>query len=135
MADTWLEPSTVKAVLGTAMSESVDAGPLAAVLPGVRAYVERRRSDLFVTDDEDPPVTTFEPTPDVVLGAAFLAWRLYARRKSPLGVVGATEDGYSGILREDPDIARLLGIAAGGRFVFGASKSAAERAAEAEAVV
>ena len=116
----WLESGTVLAVLGSAMSEQIDDTVLAAVVPGVRAFVEGKRRDLFVTDDEDPPVTTYEPTPDVVLGACLLAWRTYNRRTTPLGIVGATEDGYAGIIREDPDIARYLGVGAAGKFVFGA---------------
>ena len=61
----------------------------------------------------------FEPTKSVKLGAAYLAWRLYARRTSPLGVLGFTDDGAAGILREDPDIAKLLGIGRRGRFTVG----------------
>lgn len=253
---TWLEPSTVTAVLGSSLSEQLDPIALAAILPGVREWVEGKRSDLrveagsttpavhvydFATSDEgwgpeagavttadgrlvitagdegaaasavvrlvdvgalvtvtaevtgpvggtvqltvqagataedvvtregsgagsdaipfrlDTPqvavsdafqgqylirlqlaelipnavitaakvtvaevgTSTFAPTEDVVLGAAFLVYRLYQRRTTPLGILGATEDGYTGIIREDPDIARLLGIGAAGRFVFG----------------
>jgi hypothetical protein len=116
--DTWLEPGTVTAVLGSGLSEQLDMTALGAVLPGVRDWVEGKRKDLNVTAG-DPPVTTFEPTPSVVLGAAMLAHRIYQRRTTPLGILGATEDGYTGIIREDPDIARLLGIGAAGRFVFG----------------
>lgn len=116
---TWLEPSTVTAVLGSSLSEQLDEAALAALLPGVRGWVEDQRKDLLVGDGGDPEVFTFTPTPQVVLGAAMLAWRTYQRRTTPLGVIGATEDGYSGILREDPDIARFLGVAAAGRFVFG----------------
>lgn len=107
-------------VLGSGLSEQIDAAVLDAIVPGVREFVEERRKDLFVTAG-DPPVTTFEPTENVRLGAVFLAWRLYKRRETPLGIAGATSETVSGILREDPDIARLLGIGAGGRFVFGAS--------------
>lgn len=116
--DTWLEPSTVTAVLGSGLSEQLDEDALAAILPGVRGWVEDKRKDLNVTAG-DPPVTTFTPTPQVVLGAAMLANRTYQRRTTPLGILGATEDGYTGIIREDPDIARFLGIGAAGRFVFG----------------
>lgn len=118
MAETWLESSTVTTVLGPAMSNQIDLSALEGVLPGVRSWVEGQRKDLLVTAG-DPPVTEFEPTPAVVLGAAMLAWRTYNRRTTPLGVLGASENGYAGIVREDPDIARYLGIGAAGRFVFG----------------
>lgn len=84
-----------------------------------RAYVEEHRKDLF--NDAVPPVYT--PTPDVKVGAALLAYRWYTRRTSPLGVIGSTDDGRSGILRHDPDINRLLGIGLEGRFVFGAGRT------------
>lgn len=116
----WLEPSTVTAVLGSAMSDQLEDDSLEAIVPGVRGWVEEKRPDLLIGDGEDPEVFTFTPTPQVVLGAAFLVYRLYARRTTPLGVVGSSDDGYAGIIREDPDIARLIGIGAGGKFVFGA---------------
>lgn len=119
MADTWLEPSTVSAVLGSGLSEQIDAGALAALLPGVRGWVEDQRKDLLVGDGEDPETFEFTPTPQVILGAAMLAWRTYARRTTALGVLGSSEDGYTGIVREDPDIARYLGVGSAGRFVFG----------------
>lgn len=116
---TWLEPSTVTAVLGSSMSEQLETDSLDAIVPGVRGWVEDQRKDLLIGDGEDPEVFTFTPTPQVVLGAAFLVYRVYSRRTTPLGVVGSSEDGYTGIVREDPDIARFLGIGSAGKFVFG----------------
>lgn len=120
MADTWLEPDTVTAVLGSSVSAQLDPDSLAAIVPGVRDYVESKRSDLFVTAG-DPPVTEFEAPPRVVLGAAMLVWRTYDRRRTPAGLLGSSEDGYAGIVRDDPDIARYLGIGSASRFVFGAT--------------
>jgi hypothetical protein len=121
---TWLEPGTVTAVLGAAMSEQLDLEPLGVIVPAVRDYVEGKRGDLFVLDETvDPAVNRFVAPPSVVLGAAMLAHRLYARRTTPLGIIAATEDGFAGIIRDDPDIGRLLGIAGAGRFVFGASST------------
>jgi hypothetical protein len=108
-------------VLGSGLSEQLDNGALAALLPGVRDFVEGKRKDLVAGDP-----AAFAPTPSVVLGAAMLAYRTYQRRTTPLGVLGATEDGYTGIIREDPDIARYLGIGAAGRFVFGGYNPATE---------
>jgi len=123
VADTWLEPSTVTAVLGSGLSEQLDDGALAAIVPGVRSYVEEKRPDLVVIDTE-AETETFTPTPHVVLGAAMLVWRTYDRRRTPAGLLGSSEDGYAGIVRDDPDIARYLGIGSSAKFVFGASTSA-----------
>lgn len=117
---TWLDASTVTAALGEDLAEPVDTVALQSWCDGTRSYVEGKRSDLFVPvegDDEAAPV--FTPTPSVVSGAVLLAWRFYARRTTPLGVLGFSEDGAAGILREDPDVAKLLGIGKAGRFVFG----------------
>lgn len=60
---------------------------------------------------------------DVYLGTLMLAWRWFQRRASPLGVVTTPTGDPVEMLRNDPDIARLLGVAGGaeGEFVFGAS--------------
>ena len=122
---TWLEPGTVQAVLAPGVSEQVDAEALAAIVPGVRDWVEQQRKDLFELVG-DPPAEEFQASPSIVLGAALLAWRTYNRPATPLGVVGASEDGYAGIIREDPDIARYLGIGSAGKFVFGAATTTVE---------
>lgn len=116
---TWLDVPRVGAVLGADLMGAVDAVVLEEFCNAARAYVERKRADLFAVDDVTG-LLVFSPTPDVVVGAALLAHRWYARRTSPQGVAGATSEGASGILRHDPDIARLLGIDAEGPFVFGA---------------
>lgn len=120
MVDTWLEPSIVTAMLGSGLSGQIDTDALATIVPGVRDYVESKRRDLVATDP-DTLVETFEAPPRVQLGAAMLAWRIYDRRRTPSGLLGSSDDGYAGILRDDPDIARLLGIGYSGRFVFGAT--------------
>lgn len=119
----WVDAEKVTAILGADLSADLDVDALEEACTAVRSYVEGKRSDLFVAgvDEEDEPTSTFTPTPSVVYGAAMLAYRWYSRRKSPLGVLGFTDDGASGILRDDPDIARQLGIGSYGRFVFGAT--------------
>lgn len=115
----WLDAEDVVTVLGQ-VAEGVDGESLQAMCDGARSYVEGRRTDLCVTEVvDDVEVSEFVPTPAVTLGAAMLAWRFYARRTSPLGVLGFTEDGAAGMLREDPDIARLCGFGRKGRFAFG----------------
>lgn len=121
---TWLEPDLAKAMVeGTAPSNSTawDADVEAA-----RAMVERKRPDLFVGT---PAV--FTPGADVKLGTAMYALRLFTRRTSPLGVSQNTEWGGSDILRQDPDIAKLLGVGIEGKPVFGGSRAAELDALEA----
>lgn len=118
---TWLTSAKVAAVLGSDLAESVDDASMQQFCNGAASYVEGRRSDLWGLTNDVEPAPVFQPTPAVVTGAAMLAYRFYARRTSPLGVVGFTEDGAMGILKDDPDIARLLGIGRHGRFVFGAA--------------
>ena len=115
----WLDAAYVGEVLGADLVDQLDTVALEEACTGARGFVEDRRRDLFETIGE---VASFMPGPSVRYGAALLAHRLYARRTSPLGVLGFTEDGYSGILREDPDIARLLGIGRNRRFWFGAGR-------------
>lgn len=118
---TWLDDATVRGLLGTDLTESIEDGNLQPACDAARAYVERQRSDLFSA------VEPFDFTPggDVLYGAALLAYRWYARRTSPLGLVELGE-GSAGILRHDPDIARLLGVGLAGRFLFGAAPRPAD---------
>lgn len=119
---TWLDVEQVAAVLGDSLSDDLDNVALQSCCDAARSFVEDRRADLFVTNDDDPPVTTYIPTPAVIHGAAMYAYRLYHRRKSPMGILGTTDVGPAGILREDPDIARLLGIGRSRRFRFGGAR-------------
>jgi hypothetical protein len=121
--DVWLDSTYVLKVLGDDLAEPTDSTSLEEYVAGVREYVEGKRRDLWTTADPDadpPVVSTFAATSSVKLGAAMLTFRFYSRRTSPLGVIGFTEDGAAGMLREDPDIAKLLGIGRHGKFVFGA---------------
>ena len=76
------------------------------------AYVENIHPTYLVDD-------VFSPPADIMLGAVMYAARLFERRGSVLGVSGFSEFG-GGILRYDPDIARLLRIGPHTKFVFGA---------------
>lgn len=120
MADTWLEPSTVEAVLGAGVSGQLDDAALAAIVPGVRDWVEDKRKDLVGIDPLDETEKFLAP-PRVILGAAMMVYRIYDRRRTPSGLLGSSDDGYAGIIRDDPDIARFLGIGYSGKFVFGAT--------------
>lgn len=118
---TWLDAADVVTAIGDDLAAQVNSVSLQFWTDGAREYVEDRRPDLFVTAG-DPPVTTYQPTGRVKAGTALLAYRLYQRRKSPLGILGVTNDQASGILRDDPDIERLLGIGRRRRFAFGAPR-------------
>lgn len=113
----WLTPVAVRQWSGQRQGDTADTAALTLAANAAAAYVERLHPELF--DEADPPV--FTATPEILLGSAMLAHRWYARRASPLGIAGYAELGSAGILRYDPDIARLLGLGSeGGRFVFGA---------------
>jgi len=114
----WLTPTVVRQSVGLRPGTPVDDAALLLAANAAAAYVE----DLPAWKALDPaPSTAGEAPATLLLGAAMLAHRWYARRGSPLGVTGYAELGAAGILRYDPDIARLLGIGSdGGAFVFGA---------------
>lgn len=76
---------------------------LPVVVTTVNAYV----SALPVVANLDD--TTATPA-SVKQGATMLAARLWRRRNSPSGVEAITEAGAQYIARQDPDLARLLGI-------------------------
>lgn len=118
MAD-WLEVPQVVALLELPPEDtSEDEAWLASfegALAAARSYVEDNRADLF---NGDTP-REFQPGPDVKYGTALLAYRWKKRAGSSLGVAEYSEFG-SGLLRHDPDIAKMLGIGTEGAFVFGA---------------
>lgn len=121
---TWLTPEQAAALVDTsAVPAATDW--IGAVEAAV-AYVEGKRRDLFTT--ADPPV--FVPGPLILFGTAMLANRWYARLRTPMGVSQNTEFGGTEILRQDPDIAKMLGIGTEGKPVFGGA-----RAAEIDALV
>jgi hypothetical protein len=110
----WLTAADAVALVEASAAAS-DAAWVGAV-DASAAYVEEKRPDLFAGT---PPV--FTPGAQVRLGTAMLAHRWYARRVQPLGGSQAVEFGPTDFIRQDPDIAKLLGIGAEGRFVFGAA--------------
>lgn len=114
----WL---TAKAVADNAEVKGVTEAsiPLQSAAAAAETWVEgTARPDLSWASDG------FSVPADVKLGALMLAWRWYQRRASPLGVVTSPTGDPVEILRNDPDIARLLGVAGGseGAFVFGAGR-------------
>lgn len=114
----WCTPT---AVVGHVDVKGVSAAavPLVNACAAAEAWVEgtARRDLPWATLVGGQP---YVPPADVRLGGLMLAWRWYQRRAAPLGVVTGPSGDPVEMLRNDPDIARLLGIGGNGRFVFGA---------------
>lgn len=106
----WLEDET------PAEPMELDRPALQQACNAAASYVEDLHGSYF---SEDFP-ETYDPPATIKLGAVLLAARLYARRGTALGVAGFSDFGGSPILRQDPDIARLLKIGAHAPFIFGA---------------
>lgn len=119
----WLTDVQARALLGLGPGEAGDDDTaFGGAVEAAVSYVEGKRPELFEVAPviTDPPV--FMPTPQVLLGTAMLANRWYERRASPLGTAQYAEFGGS-ILRNDPDISRLLGLGDQGGFRFGAGRA------------
>lgn len=99
---TWLVAAEVQQHVGG------DELPPPLYLDAAAQYVATRRPDLF-PDDGPAPALADVPA-DVIAGTVLLAGRLLARRKSLVGLANYGEFGPATILRQDPDIARLLSI-------------------------
>lgn len=121
----WLSAAEAAAMVGAKVQPN-DATWNGAYEASV-AYVEGKRKDLLVGD---PAV--FTPGGDVKYGTALLCNRWYTRRTSPLGTSQNVEFGGSDFLRQDPDIAKLLGIGQEGKPVFGGARAAELDALEEE---
>lgn len=114
---TWLTPAVVRTHAGLRPGDATDTGALLLAANAAAELVEELHPQGF--DSSVPPV--YSPAKHKhLLGAALLAFRWYSRRAAPLGVAGYAELGAAGILRHDPDVARLLELGPAGRFVFGA---------------
>lgn len=68
-------------------------------------WIEHVRSDLW--SDAEPPV--FAATPRIVQAGILATARLFGRRDTALGIASYGEFA-AGVLREDPDVAKLLGL-------------------------
>lgn len=113
----WLTPAEAAELVD--VSSSVANGNAPDWVGAVRAsmeFVEDKRKDLLAGDP-----ALFVAGPMIKLGTAMLANRLYTRLRSPLGTSSNVEFGGSDFLRQDPDIARLLGLGISGKFAFGAA--------------
>lgn len=95
----WLDTTDVLEHVGGKTTQPADLATYAAA---AAAYVASRRPDLDLTDVASIPH-------DVRLAAAMLTARMYARRGTALGTQ-QYGDFVGGIVRNDPDIARLLQV-------------------------
>lgn len=112
---TWLDAAAAAQLVDVSSSVADDDDWVGAVAAAVE-YVEEKRKDLLLGA---PPVFTAGPL--IRLGTAMLANRWYTRMRSPLGTSQNVEFGGSDFLRQDPDIAKMLGLGIAGRFTFGAA--------------
>lgn len=121
MANWPLDPEEAKALVqSSASADSADwVGAVAAAVDYVSGPQGKRR-DLWST--AEPPV--YQATASIRLGTAMLANRWYTRRVSPLGTSQNVEFGGSDFLRQDPDIAKMLGLGSEGAFVVGGARDA-----------
>lgn len=115
---TWLDPSEAAGLADVAGTVADDADWVGAVTAS-REYVEEKRPELFTGDPL--AFVAGAKTGLIKLGTALLANRWYTRMRSPLGASQNVEFGGSDFLRQDPDVAKMLGIGVAGRFVFGAA--------------
>lgn len=115
---TW--PVTVQMVRGwIGDTETGDDPALALAVDAVNAYVPSIPALAAFMEFDEPD--TFTPPDDVQLGAVMLASRLHARRGALLGTVSGYQDFAGMVMRQDPDIARLLRLGSSSPgFVFGA---------------
>lgn len=116
-----LDPDEAKALVrSSAAADSADwIGAVEAAVDYVSGPEGKRRDLWSVTE---PPV--YQATASIRLGTAMLANRWYARRVSPLGTSQNVEFGGSDFLRQDPDIAKMLGLGSEGAFVVGGARDA-----------
>lgn len=111
----WLKPAEVAAHVGVT-NVTGDKVAMVNACAAVERWVEETgRPDIaWNMIGADVPA-------DVKLGSIMLAWRWYQRRDASVfgGVTGPTGNTVY-LLRDDPDIARLLGVGLDGGFTFGA---------------
>lgn len=115
----WLKPENVAAhanVGGTAPG----AIPLTNATAAAESFVEQARPDI-PWPTTPAGAASFAAPASVKLGALMLAWRWYSRRNNPLGSLISTTGDPIDMLREDPDIAKLIGVGSAGKFIFGST--------------
>lgn len=113
----WLTSDAVSGWVGIESSSKSAAVELARC--AAADWVQDQRPDLWVTSTVDGvEVRTYTPTDRVILGALLATARLLSREGNPAGLVNYGE--FAGaVLRNDPDVATMLGIGAYGKPAVG----------------
>lgn len=122
----WMDAAGVVAALGDNLGSVIDDAALEFWTAAAVDYVEDARADLMVVTYDVDGVTVlsteFVATDRVKAGTVLLAHRLYQRRTSALGIVGVTSDAVASVIRNDPDIERMLGIGRSRKWRFGSPR-------------
>lgn len=84
-------------------SDTTDDPDLEGVVAATNALVRSWRCAQDAVDAEEWPA-------NVVRGAEMMAGRLFRRRESPAGVAAFGDMGAVYVMRNDPDVAMLLGL-------------------------
>lgn len=116
----WLTATEVAAHADVAGTPADPGVSLTNACAAAEAFVERVRKDLSWPATGE--AGDFTPPKDVKLGALMLAWRWYQRRNTPLGMIVSPTGDPIEMLRDDPDIARLIGLGSSGGFRFGVAR-------------
>jgi hypothetical protein len=100
---------------GIPAEDTEDDAALERRLDAAVSFVQRRRKDAFVLDDDGFPVEPIEfsergerEASSLLLGTLMLASRLFARRRSPDVILWMAETGTTRVPFEDRDLMRML---------------------------
>jgi hypothetical protein len=105
---TWpLQTSDVTGYLGVEPASAADQLALDRATAAVVGWVTANVEGLPVPATPGDPV---DVGPAIELGAVMLAARWYARRTSSQGIASFGDMGPAYVMRQDPDIATLLGL-------------------------
>ena len=119
----WLKPEDVVAHANVG-GATPGAIPIKNAAAAAESWIETEaRADLdWPTDGTEAQLEAHPVPANIKLGGLMLAWRWYTRRNNPLGSLTSTTGDPIEMLREDPDIAKLLGVGSAGAFIFGSTR-------------
>ena len=104
----WITPDDVAAYLD--LPDATDDN-LVLCTAAVKAAVERRRSDLNLSDGLDPPTYTFTPGDDVRAGSIMWAALMFQARNAPSGFAGYGDETalFDSLGARRSEVMRLVG--------------------------
>lgn len=104
-------PATTAGVkLHLGITDDRDDTRLTGIVAAVNAKVRRWPCVLVVAGTAEAPAADWAGGEDLVEGATLLAARLFRRKNSPAGVEAFGAEGVAYVMRNDPDVAMLLGL-------------------------